>query len=424
MKRTVRNYIIRIAIVAVFTAALIIAANRFRPSWAESTEQRADREITQSNDLTLWYYDEDLTPYVMQLQNDYFRTEGLRVGCELVSVVSFFENINQRNVEGAGAPDLYITDSTRLEQAYLGSVAKPNAYPELYTLQNYSVKSLTSVLYDGKQVAYPLCFDMEYFVYNKDYMDEAPSSFAQLASESESFVKKADSPVDMVILYDLSDLLFNFHFIGGSMDLGGETGDNDREIRVSESRMLPALNAYQDFAVRSGISMSTTTYDLAENSFIYGRSMCALLKCSSLAALNREKTNYEICEMPMVNASVKSGALSSTFCVCVNPASKKTAEAEKLAKYMTFDNTSGIYDETGFISCRRMEKPLPGFSKVYELYDSTISLPKLIETEEIWRDMKQLLNSAAKKEDVQAAYAAFEAAVDSALSTRTGQEED
>ena len=246
MKRTVRNYIIRIAIIAVLTAALILIASSLRPTWEESTEQRADREIAQNNDLVLWYYDDDLTAYVEQLKDDFFRKTGLRIGSKLVSVVSFFEDINRKNIEGQDAPDLYITDSTRLEQAYLGSVAKLNAFPEIYTLQNYSVKSLSSILYGGKQVAYPLCFDMEYFVYNKEYMNKAPVSFSQLARESEIFVKQPESPVDMVILYDLSDLLYNYHFIGSSMNLGGETGDDDRAIKIDNETMLSALSAYQD----------------------------------------------------------------------------------------------------------------------------------------------------------------------------------
>ena len=424
MKRTIRNTIIRIAIIGVLTAALILVASKYRPSWAESSEQRADREITQNNDLTLWYYDEALTPYVNQLSTDYFRKEGLRVGCELVSVVSFFEKINEANVNGGDTPDLYITDTTRLEQAYLGSVAKQNAYPDIYTLENYSVKSLTSILYNGKQVAYPLCFDMEYFVYNKDYMEKAPLTFTQITNESESFTKQTESPVDMVILYDVSDLLFNYHFLGGSVNLGGDAGDDDTSISLDAEELLPAMQAYQAFAQKAKINIDRTTYDLAENSFVFGRSMCSILKCSSLEALNREHTNYAIAPMPKVSADVDSKALSTTFCVCVNPMSKNVSAAEKLAKYMTYDNTSSIYSLTGYMSCKRMDYSEAGFAEVYALYDDTASLPKFIETEELWRDMKTLLNQLAKdtEADPSDALTTFVDSVYSQLATRTGQE--
>ena len=422
MRRTIRNTIIRIIIMAVLSAAVILIALKLRPSWAESTEQRGDREIVQNYDLTLWYYDESLSPYVQQLSQDYFRKEGLRVNCELVSVVSFFENMNQLNVKGEGAPDLYITDTSRLEQAYLGSLAKENAYPEIYSLQNYSVKSLTSVRYGGKQVGYPLCFDMEFFAYNKDYLDKQPSSFAQIAADSESFVKQEDSPVDMVILYDVNDLLLNYHFIGSAVDLGGDAGDDDSLIEMNKEQAVSALTGYKDFNTKVNISRSTTTYELAENSFVFGRSMTAILKCSSLAALNREHTNFEICPMPAVNAVIPSKALSTTWCVCVNPMTEKTEAAENLAKYMTYDNTKTIYDLTGYMSCRRMSYTGNGYNEVYVLYDDTTSLPKFIETEEIWKDFKLMFQNINDGTDPAEAFNTLETSIYLQLATRTGQE--
>lgn len=422
MRRTTRNTIIRIIIMAVLSAAVILIALKFRPSWAESTEQRGDREIQQDYDLTLWYYDESLTPYVEQLSQDYFRKEGLRIGCELVSVVSFFENMNKLNVDGDGAPDLYITDTSRLEQAYLGSLAKENAYPDIYSLKNYSVKALTSVRYGGKQVGYPLCFDMEYFAYNKDYLDRAPQSFEKIAADSESFVKQEESPVDMVILYDINDLLFNYHFIGSVLNLGGDAGDDDSSIEINKEQGINALTAYKDFTSKVNISRNTTTYELAENSFVFGRSMTAILKCSSLAALNREHTNFEIAKMPAVNDAIDSKALSTTWCVCVNPMTQNTKDAEKLAKYMTFDNTNSIYDLTGFMSCKRMDYTGAGYNEVYVLYDDTTSLPKFIETEEIWKDIKLMFQNVNDGTEPQDAFNNLETSVYLQLATRTGQE--
>lgn len=422
MRRTTRNTIIRIIIMAVLSAAVILIALKLRPSWAESTEQRGDREIQQDYDLTLWYYDDSLTPYVEQLSQDYFRKEGLRIGCELVSVVSFFENMNKLNVDGEGAPDLYITDTSRLEQAYLGSLAKENAYPDIYSLKNYSVKALTSVRYGGKQVGYPLCFDMEYFAYNKDYLDRAPQSFEKIAADSESFVKQEDSPVDMVILYDINDLLLNYHFIGNVLNLGGAAGDDDSSIEINKEQGINALTAYKDFIGKVNISRNTTTYELAENSFVFGRSMTAILKCSSLSALNREQTNFEIAKMPAVNDAIDSKALSTTWCVCVNPMTKNTKDAEKLAKYMTFDNTNSIYDLTGFMSCKRMDYTGAGYNEVYLLYDDTTSLPKFIETEEIWKDIKLMFQNVNDGTEPQDAFNTLETSVYLQLATRTGQE--
>ena len=419
MKRTVRNYIIRIAIMAVLAAAVILIAGRVRPSWSESSEQRADTEITQKNDLILWYYDSDLTGYVKQLADDYFREHGLRAGCELVSVVSFFEEINRLNVEGNGAPDLFITDSTRLEQAYLGSVAQINAFPDVFTLRNYSVKALTSVTYGGRMVAYPLCFDMGYFVYNQSYRDRDPNNFAEIGQEAERFVKDPESTKDMVLLYDPSDILFEYPFIGASIDLGGEAGDDDTKVALNETDGVASLQAYQDFRNKVNIDRNTTTYDLAENSFAFGRSEMAFLKCRSLGVLNREKTPYKICKMPALNAELSSKALSSTLCVCVNPMSERETDAQDLAKYMTFDHTDLIYGLTGYISAKRLSSPEPGFQEVYDLYDETASLPKFLETEELFRDVQQIFVTLEEGEEPKKAFGAFEQAVKTQMASRT-----
>ena len=168
--------------------------------------------------------------------------------------------------------------------------------------------------------------------------------------------------------------------------------------------------------------METTTYDLVENSFIYGRSMCAVLNCSSLAALNREHTNYEVISMPGVNATISSKPLSNTWCVCVNPKSQNVDAAEDLAKFMTYENTAGIYSKTGFLSCKRMDYSERGFKDVYQLYDQTDSLPKFIETEELWKDMKQMLNSVAGGTEPNDALTLFLNSLYASMETRTGQE--
>ncbi|MBR3643820.1 MAG: hypothetical protein IKN57_09955, partial [Parasporobacterium sp.] len=64
MKRTIRNYLIRILIMVVLSAIVVLVARALRPSYADSAEQRAGAEITEKYDLTLWYYDADLKNYM------------------------------------------------------------------------------------------------------------------------------------------------------------------------------------------------------------------------------------------------------------------------------------------------------------------------------------------------------------------------
>ena len=126
--------------------------------------------------------------------------------------------------------------------------------------------------------------------------------------------------------------------------------------------------------------------------------------------------------MPGVNATISSKPLSNTWCVCVNPKSQNVDAAEDLAKFMTYENTAGIYSKTGFLSCKRMDYSERGFKDVYQLYDQTDSLPKFIETEELWKDMKQMLNSVAGGTEPNDALTLFLNSLYASMETRTGQE--
>ena len=418
MKRTIRNYLIRILIMVVVAAIIVLVARALRPSYAESAEQRAGDEITEKYDLKLWYYDADLKEYTEIIKNEYFRHSGLRIECELVPVVDFFEQINARNLTGQGAPDLYIIGTDKLEEAYLGGVARVNEDTETYSLRNYSRNALSSVMYDGKMVGYPLCFETAFFVYNKKLVEEAPKSFAEIEEMSASFVKDPESEVDMVMLYNVSDLISNYTFLGAYLDLGGVNGDDPASFNVYNEDLLEAGYFYQELSANLNTDMSTTTYDLVENSFIFGRSMMSILNCKSIEALNKNGTDYVIIPMPRLNDELKTKTLSANWCVCVNPGTFDPELVTQLAKFMTYDKADVIYDATGYMSCARLSYKDKGFADVYAQYELSDCLPKLIETEDMWKELKMVLNDIWNGADVAAELSSFQAKVHDLLMFR------
>ncbi|MBR5930578.1 MAG: extracellular solute-binding protein [Lachnospiraceae bacterium] len=418
MKRTIRNYAIRILIMVVLAAVIVLIARAVRPSFADSTEQRAGDEITERHDLILWYYDESLTDYVTLIKNEYFKNTGLRIDCRYVSAVAFFENINTLNNAKGETPDIYITETSRLEEAYLGGTARVNADTETYSLRNYSRNALSSVIYDGRMVAYPLCFDTAFFVYNRKLIDKAPESFAEIESLSASFVKDAESDLDMVMLYSVEDVLSNYPFIGAYLELGGVNGDNADIFNVYSEDLLEAAYFYQELSANLNIDMNTMTYDLAENSFAFGRSQMAILNCRSIAALNKAGTDYVICDMPKLNDKLDTKTLSANWCVCVNPGCADPNLAAELAKFMTYDKADLIYDATGYMSCARLSYREKGLADVYAQYELSGNLPKLIETEEMWKDLKTLLNNIWNGGEVTSELSTFQSGVHDILMFR------
>ena len=402
----------------VLSAVIVLVARAVRPSYADSAEQKAGDEITEKYDLTLWYYDADLKEYTETIKNEYFRVSGLRIDCQLVSSVDFFDQINSRNIFGNSVPDLYITGTDKLEEAYLGGVARVNEDTDTYSLRNYSRNALSSVMYDGKMVGYPLCFETAFFVYNKTLLEEAPASFAQIEEMSASFVKDPESPVDMVMLYHVSDMISNYPFLGAYLELGGINGDDPSAFNVYSEDLLEAAYFYQELSANLNIDMSTTTYDLAENSFVFGRSMMSILNCRSLAALNKNGTDYVIAPMPRLNEELDTKTLSANWCVCINPGTSDLEHVIQLAKFMTLEKADVIYETTGYMSCARLSYKDKGFADVYAQYEMSDSLPKLIETEEMWKDLKTLLNDIWNGKDVAVSLSTFQGKVHDLLMFR------
>jgi len=405
----------------VVSALIIFVANYFRPSFAESTEQREDEEIKAIYDLTLWYYDEDLTDYVESVAEEYFKRTGLKVGYQLVSAVGLFERINSENINSGEGPDLYITESTRLEQAYLGAVAKVNEYGDIYNSNEFCDTAINAVTCNGKLVAYPLCFNTSFFAYNTEYFEKKPTSFEDIAVLSENFSKETDSVVDMVFLFDPSDLITNFGYIGAYTAMGGAAGDDAKQISLDSTELSSALTFYSNLSKRISIPMSTTTQDLVMNSFCYGRTEAAILQTSDIDDINSSNINFRIIVNLPLNSELSSKALSTTLCVGVNPMSDDVSEAENLAKYMTYERVDSIYEKTGYMACRRIDYTLKGFSAVYSQYESSVSLPKIIETEELWKDFKYMLNNVWNGSDPDESLSVLRNSLNSALSTRNLQ---
>ena len=143
-----------------------------------------------------------------------------------------------------------------------------------------------------------------------------------------------------------------------------------------------------------------------------------ILNCRSIAALNKNGPNYVITPMPRLNEELKTRTLSANWCVCVNPGTSDPEHVIQLAKFMTLDKADLIYDATGYMACARLSYKDKGFADVYAQYEMSESLPKLIETEEMWKELKILLNNIWNGKDVATECSSFQSKVHNLLMFR------
>ncbi|MDE5932588.1 MAG: sugar ABC transporter substrate-binding protein, partial [Lachnospiraceae bacterium] len=256
----------------------------------EEAEEIEEPLFGRRETLYLWYTDEALTDYLNSVAVAYndFQNEA-RVIPVYTSGAEYLETINQASLHSEEVPDLYIVGNDSLEKAYLAGLASEIRIPEgVLPMSNFfSDTAIHAATYHDKQIGYPFYFETSSFLYNKTYLEDwaraqieaeldvaaAEAAEAELAqngpaeeNEAENdgtmmaegtsaedgidenevaerveealpktiddilaFADVYDAPeqVEAIFKWDVSDIFYNYFFVGNYIDVGGIAGDRD-----------------------------------------------------------------------------------------------------------------------------------------------------------------------------------------------------
>ena len=171
--------------------AMIIVASVFfwcYHSYAQNREEimpkeEIEKEIemeTSSADVVIWYSDSALESYLNDISETYFKKNNVSVAAIYVSSVDFLEMVNNMNISGKGAPDIFITGSEMLEKVYLSGLYKENTDTNTYNEDNYPEIALNCVTYENQMLGYPLSFNVSFLACNMDNTDSLPKTFDEI----------------------------------------------------------------------------------------------------------------------------------------------------------------------------------------------------------------------------------------------------
>ena len=105
--------------------------------------------------------------------------------------------------------------------------------------------------------------------------------------------------------------------------------------------------------------------------------------------------------MPNVTSDIPSASLAITSVACVNGFSTKTELAKEFALFLTRDEAANLTDLTGLASCSRSFGMEGGADQIYAIeYAGSVSLPKMMETENIWMQLEVLFSKIWEGGDV------------------------
>ena len=421
----------------------------------DETEIDDDSIFGHRETLYLWYTDEALTDYLNSVAVSYSEYQSdVRVIPVYTSGREYLETINQASVNTDEVPDMYITSNDSLEKAYLAGLASEVRLPEgvLSMEETFPETAISAVTYHDKQIAYPFYFETSCFLYNETYL--ADWARAQLEAETDAvmaeealeqlengeepeetissesaeeavqagliseeaveervsqtlpktiddiraFGDEYDAPeqVEAVFKWDVSDIFYNYFFVGDSIDVGGKNGDSADSIHIYNEDAIRCLRVYQNLNQFFSIDTKEISYDGILQDFIDGKIVYTVATTDALSKIENAKAEgefeyeYGISMMPDVSEELSSASLSVTQCVVINGYSVKKDMANDFGVYLTEYATDTLFARTGKLPvCDNGDTYAdPNKEAFLQEYMCSIPMPKMIETSNFWVELE------------------------------------
>lgn len=422
----------------------------------EEAETVEDSLFGRRETLYLWYTDEALTDYLNSIAVSYSEyQDDVRVVPVYTSGREYLETINQASLHSEEVPDLYIISNDSLEKAYLAGLASEVRLPEgVLPMENWFPETaISAVTYHDKQIGYPFYFETSCFLYNETYLKDwasaqieaeldaetAEEAQQQLEEEGEpreveiagsdesgnaaegvideaavnvrveqtlpktiddilAFADVYDAPeqVEAVFKWDVSDIFYNYFFVGDSIDVGGKNGDLADSIHIYNENAIKCMRVYQNLNQFFSIDTKEISYDGVLQDFMDGKIVYtvattdAVSKIESAIAEGNFAYEYGVSTVPDVSEDLPSASLSVTQCVVVNGYSGRKEMANDFAVYLTEHATDTLYTRTGKLPVYDSGSTYDDPNKAAFLleYKNSVPMPKMVETSNFWVELE------------------------------------
>lgn len=420
-----------------------------------------EEEIVYTDDketIYFWYSDDSMTDFINSAAVSFGELKNVRVIPQLASDNQYLEAINEASLHGENIPDAYIISNDSLEKAYLAGLASVIQDEDgLCTTANFPQTAISAVTYHDKLVAYPYFYETSALLYNKTYLEAWTAEQLAMQAEDEAegeewtegdaaieggmegeteftdseetleitpeqlaagipsnidevlaFADNYDAPdnVEAVFRWDVSDIFYNYYFVGNYMIVGGESGDDEANVQIYNLETKKCLEIYQALNQFFYIESDSVTYDSVVQDFIDGKIVFTVATTDVLKKLEAAKEEgtftyeYGVARVPQPSADLKGRSLSVTSCVVVNGYSEHKELANEFAAYLTGRYYNDLYERTGKVAANLAANPRNEYLAVFmEEYKNADSLPKMIETSNFWIQLEILFSRVWEGED-------------------------
>ena len=157
-----------------------------------------------------------------------------------------------------------------------------------------------------------------------------------------SFADEYDAPeqVEAIFKWDVSDIFYNYFFVGNYIDVGGSAGDRSDSINIYNEDAIRCMRVYQNLNQFFSIDTVEISYNDILQDFIDGKIVYTVVTTDALEKIEEAKENgefqyeYGTSLIPDVNEELISRSLSETQCLIVNLYSTNKDMANDFAIYL------------------------------------------------------------------------------------------
>ncbi len=364
-------------------------------------------------ELTIWYTDAKLNDYMLEAAQAYQETTGITINTQLISAVDYIEKISDATFIEENGPDLFVAGSDLLQKAlYAGIVYDQVTYSEAEE-DNIPQKAFDAVTCDGKLIGYPFYFESCFLLYNQYYAEDWPRTVDQILEYADAFdTTTTTEKVQSIFKWDVSDIFYNYFFIGNYVGLGGINGDDKAQLSLSEGNVIECLEYYQSLNEFFAIDEETVHNEDVIQEFIDGEIVFTIAKTDAIARLDQaiedgivpefqleaEKDEdgneipprevdcfYGVGDIPDLSEELVTRGLSVTNSIVVNNYSKNRAYANDFAHYLSYERADRLYEQTGKVSvCKNVTVDDENWERIMIQYAGSVEIPKIIEMSNYW----------------------------------------
>lgn len=407
MKSLGQRIIAVLIVVLILGQMLTVGISRYHS--ARQQKEPAGEDV----ELTLWYTDAKLNDFMTEAAEDYRKETGIPVKAELISAVDYIEKISDATFIDENGPDLFVAGSDLLQKALYAGLADDQVIYSDAERKNIPEKAFQTATCNGKLIGYPFYFESCFLLYNQYYSQDWPRTVDEILSFADGFDSTTSAErLESVFKWDVSDIFYNYFFIGNYVGLGGPYGDDKSQLSLSEGKVIECLEYYQSLNEFFAIDAETVHSEDVIQEFIDGKIAFTIAKTDAIARLDKaiaegtvpeyapeaevdEEGNelpprevdcfYGVGDIPNLTGDLLTRGLSVTNSIVVNSYSDYRSYANDFAHFLSYERADRLYEQTGKVSvCRNVIEGNENWERIMAQYDGSVEIPKIIEMSNYW----------------------------------------